>query len=357
MKKREPSFDMLRIIAMMMIICLHYLVKGNLLMPVAQDLSGKNLILWLIEALCICAVNVYILLSGYLLVDASWKPGKVFCLLGTVYYYLLLIPVLLWVTGSLGDVNISLYGLLEYVFPVASEQYWFMTSYILMYLLMPVLSNGLRQMTKRQLEWMIGFLLFFFSVEKSCLPIAISSDHAGYDFGWFLVLFTIAAYCRLYGIPFLQKKKGRNGLILYLISVLLIWGISITAAVLGEYTGIAFFKKYTDIPYHYNYLLCLSAALGLFYYIKEKQFSYEPFAKGVCAVGPLTLGVYLLHEHPMLRYEWPKMLHVDASYSAIVTIYHMFLCVAVIFVSGILAEFVRVWIVRACEQRLRNQKK
>lgn len=75
--KRQANFELLRVVAMFMIISLHYLVKGGAAVPFPFA-AGENpvgVLAWLIEAFCIVAVNCYVLISGYFLVESAWKPG------------------------------------------------------------------------------------------------------------------------------------------------------------------------------------------------------------------------------------------------------------------------------------------
>ena len=66
--KRNVSLDLLRIIAMIMIVTLHVLGKGNgfaITDPVIRMFS------WTLESLCIVSVNLYVLISGYFLLDSN----------------------------------------------------------------------------------------------------------------------------------------------------------------------------------------------------------------------------------------------------------------------------------------------
>lgn len=51
--------------AMMMVVVLHYLGKGGLLPDLTAPLSVQDMVAWLLEAFCIVAVNVYMMISGY----------------------------------------------------------------------------------------------------------------------------------------------------------------------------------------------------------------------------------------------------------------------------------------------------
>ena len=67
--KRQANFELMRIAAMLMIISLHYLVKGGAAVsfPFSAKENPVGVLAWLIEAFCIVAVNCYVLLSGFFL--------------------------------------------------------------------------------------------------------------------------------------------------------------------------------------------------------------------------------------------------------------------------------------------------
>ena len=101
MKKRIVSIELLRILAMMMVVMLHYLSKGGLLTSLTEEFSGGAYIAWLLEAFSIVAVNVYMLISGYFLVESGFKFGRLAELVCQVLFYSLLIPPILMAAGIL----------------------------------------------------------------------------------------------------------------------------------------------------------------------------------------------------------------------------------------------------------------
>ena len=65
LKKREANFELLRIIAMFMIITLHYLYKGGLLTEYVEIGKIDEMLYWLLECICAISVNVFVLITGY----------------------------------------------------------------------------------------------------------------------------------------------------------------------------------------------------------------------------------------------------------------------------------------------------
>lgn len=90
MKKRLYHIESLRIVSMLMIITLHLLVFSGLL-DTYKNFSLTSLFIWGLESLCFIAVNCYVLISGYFLVDSSFKFKKLFKIWIEVFFYSLIL--------------------------------------------------------------------------------------------------------------------------------------------------------------------------------------------------------------------------------------------------------------------------
>lgn len=342
--KRQANFELLRIVAMFMIISLHYLVKGGAAMPFpfAAKEHPVGVLAWLIESFCIVAVNCYVLISGYFCVESAWKPGRVVSLLCQVLFYSLLIPVILLLTGVVSVSDLSLYDWIGFVLPFGTEHYWFATAYLVMYLFAPFLSAGIQKLKKRELQILLALLLAFFSMEKTIVPVSLATDRYGYDFGWFLCLFVTAGYIRLYGIPWLEKRS--HAVWGYVLSCLLVWLLSLFSNTLGK--EIEAFAHYADMPYTYNHLLCLTGAVSLFYVFQNVSLREGRAADVIRLLASGTFGVYLLHEHILVRYRWLAWLKADQMKESFLFVPHMVCCVLLIYAVGTAVDLARAWVFR-----------
>lgn len=337
--KRQANFELLRIVAMFMIIVLHYLVKGWVATPfpfVAKE-NPVGVLAWLIESFCIVAVNCYVLISGYFLVESAWKPGRLVSLLAQVLFYSLLIPLFFLAAGGISGGELDIYDWIGFAFPFGTEHYWFATAYLVMYVLAPFLAEGTRRVEKRTLQVVIGILVLYFSVWKSVLPVRLATDRYGYDFGWFVCLFLIAAYIRLYGLPKLERRK--NAVLLYVGMCLGIF--LLTAGVAAAAGKVAALEYYMDMPTTYDHILCLAGAIGLFMVCKDTRLPEGRLTAVIRGLAPYTFGVYLVHEHLLVRYEWMQWLGVDNVRGSWLFVPHMIGCVLVVYVTGTAADFVR----------------
>lgn len=336
-RKRQANFEILRVLAMAMIVAMHYMLKGGIAVPMSEDGSMVNHASWLIEAFCIVAANCYVLIGGYFLIEVQWKLKKLIALAAQVLFYSMLIPVVCILFGIGNVAEWSVYEWIFAVLPLQMDHYWFATSYVLLFMLVPVLAPGIRQLSQKQLQITISVLLFYYCVIKSISPILLSTDNYGYDLGWFICLFLIAAYIRLYGIPFFEGK-GKSFLI-YVLCSAGIFGISAAAGFICRKTGAL--KYYMDMPYCYNYFLTLLGAVALFYVFKQMEIKEGNVIRLISRVAPYTFGIYLLHENMAVRDLWPIWLGVEGVRDTLLFIPQMLFAVIVVFAFGIIIDFIR----------------
>lgn len=354
-KSRMANYELLRIIAMLMVITLHYLSHTDSLLTAEGDADARRLAGSLIEAFCIVAVNVYVLISGYFLVEAGFKVRRIVVLICQVWFYAVLIPMIMPGLGGL-DGEGGIYRLIQYVLPLQTEHYWFATSYVLLYLFTPLLNTAVRHMGKRQLQITLAGLLLLFSAVKSVVPIPLATDRYGYDFGWFLCIYLVAAYIRLYGSGWLSTAK--RAWICYAGCCAGSFLISAGAWQVSRKLGITAY--YSEVPYHYNYVLCLLGAVALF-----TAFGYVKIPKGrvtglICGLSPCTFGVYLFHEHLDIRSEWTgwmqELTGQAAECSAGGFLVQLVLSVALVYLTGTFVDMIRLNIFRFLGRYLRRTK-
>lgn len=345
-QRRMANLELLRCVAMMMVIVLHYLGKGNLLADLTSDkLGAGHLAAWLLECFCIVAVNVYMLISGYFLCQSSFKPGRLIQLWMQIWTYSVVFGLVGALSGVMTETAFDLHYLLTLVFPVSMGHYWFMSAYVFFYLLLPLAGMAVRKMTRKQLQVTLGFLLFAFCVVKSVLPVRFELDSQGYDCLWYLCVFLTAAYIRRFGLAFLEKK-GRC-LTLYAGSCLLIFAG--TMGLRQVYLRTGSLERMLKMFLEYNHILPFAAAVGLFCFFCKLRTGGKLGAV-VTKIGPYTLGVYLLHENMGLRYAWQNWLGAGKAAAALaeetvgsagILLLWTGAAVAAVFICGILTDIVR----------------
>lgn len=299
-KNRNTNMDLLRMLSMMMVTMLHALGKSGLLLPISGDLALNGWLAWIMECFSIGAVNIFMLLSGYFLIKSQFRTGRLLELIFQTFFYTFGTFFLYFATGKIQMEQMDIYHLLKYYLPVHMDVYWFITAYVALYLLLPVLSQGVLHITQKQLGRSILFLLVYECFVKSVLPFRLEEDARGYSLLWYVILFLIGAYYRLYGFRFL--KKAWQGWLLFVIG---------SGAILFEIAVLYYISSATgrlseivQIALDYNHVFTLLAAVGIFgAFLLGKQLPQMP-GRLVSKLSPYALGVYLFQENEIFRYEW-----------------------------------------------------
>lgn len=307
MKKRQANFELLRIMAMLMIITLHYLDKGGILPAPGESFGAAGFTAWLLEAFCVSAVNVYVLLGAFFLVEQDYEPMRAVRLWGQVFFYSAVIGAVCVIAGIVPVQELTLYKLLIYLMPVTQEHYWFATAYIMMLLFAPLMNRTIRELPEKTFRRAIILLLLLLSVASSVLPVRLPIDRMGYDALWFLVLYLIGAFLRLHG----NSLKIRTGVAAagYVVVSGLIFTSMLVINAFYQRTGSLL--DFINRQYHYNGIFCLTASVFLFLVFRNVRIAEGRGAEMIRRAASVSFGVYLIHEHIDLRYFWPEFLGVQ----------------------------------------------
>ena len=342
-KKRKANFEILRVIAIIMVLILHYLSQTGNLLEVGVSPSSRQITGQFIESFCIVAVNVWVLISGYFLSKSAFKLTRILQLLAQVYFYTILVTIVMQIAGTASvEETDRIYKTTQYLFPISSEHYSFATAYILLYVIAPVLNKGVLYMTRKQIKYTIIGLLVWFCIIKSIVPVIFPTDMFGYNLDWYICLYLIAAYIRKYNVRILTGF-GTSAL-LFIVSGLGNFAVSMVFHRINLTSGR--FTYFATVPAHYNFILCLTGALGLFSMFRYMKVSENAFTKAARVLAPFSFGVYLLHEHIEIRDRWVTWLSGlgivgEASPSAFGMVFHMIRCVLILFVCCIFVDFIR----------------
>ncbi|MCM1344676.1 MAG: acyltransferase [Muribaculaceae bacterium] len=349
---RMANLELLRCIAMMMVIVLHFLGKGNLLPPL--DGLGMDTIgyaAWLLESFCIVAVNVYMMISGYFLCTSPFKLSRLIGLWFQIAFYSIGFGLIGALTGILTETPFDVHYILTLVFPISMGHYWFLTAYVFLYLLLPFVGRAVRQMSRSQLQWSVTLLFCLFCLLKSILPLRLEMDSMGYDCLWYLCVFLAAAYIRRFGVPFLEKKG--HGLLTYAACCLAIFAG--TMGLRGIYLKTGSFGLMLKMFLEYNHILPFLAAAGLFAVFAGCRIRGR-LAAFITRISPYTLGVYLLHENIGFRYSWPKWFGAADVDSVPGLLFCTLTAVACVFCCGILIDILRSILMKGLHGLLQKLK-
>ena len=200
-QQRNYGIELLRIIAMFMIVVLHTLGQGGILASVTPN-SPHFHIAWILEITCFCAVNIYALISGYVLCDKRFRLSRLINLWLSIVFYTVAIT---FVSAAMGWNSISVNGMLDALFPISRQQYWYLSSYCGLLLLTPFLNKALAKIEKHEVKTVLIPGIFFVSI----MPTLFSSDplstHVGYSTIWLSILYLVGGWIKKSDIKYRFK--------------------------------------------------------------------------------------------------------------------------------------------------------
>ena len=100
-------------------------------------------------------------------------------------------------------------------------------------------------------------------------------------------------------------------------------------------------KQYYNIFYAYNAPFTIIGAIGLFLAFRNMRIPSEKAGKLINSLAGLTFGVYLLHEHVLLRHLWTSLWKVGEAYQKPWFILHLAGVVLCVYMAGSIVEWIR----------------
>lgn len=290
-QERKFGLDVLRSISVFLIVLYHFLNHGRFLV---NSINAN----WYIQNFFYCvflvSVNVFVLISGYFL-GCSEKPFKFRKFLNLIFqasFYSTIIYILFCVIGY---EQLSLYGLYQNVFVFLTNRYWFLTTYLIMYLASPFLNMIIKNISKKQFAFLLSGILFLCWCVNNFEIAERLYTHNGYSILWFVMLYLIAGGTRKFD---LFNIKSWVLIIIYFFSLALLF----CYAVFPCLTNSDIFNYILNPRLNYDgfwVLICSVVLLALFSRIKQpKSTKLSNFTKFLASTG---FGVYLLHDNNLVR--------------------------------------------------------
>lgn len=305
-KERQSNFELLRIISMFMIIFWHIMIHGGI---IANQNQTLKIVLSFIQPLLFVHVNSYILVTGYFQCESRFKMGKVLQLNNSAWFYKALIPLGLITMGSL---TLSKLEILKLLSPISHYDYWFMSQYILLYLVSPILNIVINNISKEKYKLMLMLFFVVFSILPFLTNQEIYPSNNGYTLLQFIILYFIGAYLRKYKIEdaYHLRKFSTSSKRLLFISIFFLSGIlSGIITILGnsliginsifDYIGHSLINNSNS----YNNPFLMITTISYFLFFSTLHFKSQL----INLVSKLTLGVYLIHDNIFIRtriYGW-----------------------------------------------------
>lgn len=293
-KKRLIGIDVMKSLSMFMVVALHMIFHGGLLQVDFSDAASLGVTCGL-ESLCIGAVDCFAIASGFLCYGARNRYGRLVSLWLKVVFWSVLITLVLFMVDV---IPFSAQTLALSFFPVLTGSYWYISSYVGLFVLIPVLNAAVYALDGRKTFFAIAPLFIVFSL----LGFLTLNDDPfglvrGYSTLWLAFLYLLGAMIRKFEIaPRISCRLAWGG---FFAGTLLTFGLSL--ALVPLWTG-PLGKTGVPTPFiSYNSPTVLLSALCLFLAMTKLRLHKGLPRQFALLMGAVSLDVYLIHDHPLVR--------------------------------------------------------
>lgn len=336
-KQRNSVIELLRILCILMVIAGHYYTHGiayRMVPYVYETYSLRILAMQLISFGADIANDLFIIVTGYYMVNSAIKGKRIFKLFAQMLFYAWLIVCVFHITGIHPLVGEPLKKAL---LPFWSGENWFVTCYLLLCLFIPFLNPFLKTLEQKQFIKLLVLLFIIHFVTPLFGTKSFWSVKHGLE--QFIILYFIGAFIRLHGFKtkFLQNKWCQRGIlfILALLWFLIGAGTGIIGLTYMNADIIGNVTKYFPV---FSVLIASSlfvVALGI-----------KPFySKIINVLSGSVLGIYLIHDNSLVREHIWRSVSPNYDYIHTNSIFlHMAEKTIQVFLICLLIDQCRIWL-------------
>lgn len=300
-KERNSNFELLRILSMILIVGYHF--SGVAIANEAFEIN--TYIKSFIYNIGLSGVNLFFMMTGFFLIGKKDFSGrKVLSLLFqivTCNILLLFFFLIMKATGLIQYPDLTLFkffGIIEhdYFSPVSSAQHWFLTAYLILFVMIPVFNPYLQKLNVKGYVILLLVTWFFWFV----LPYSFYFRYYHIQRGFFF--YALGGFFQLF-----LRNNSKKQFILGIVSfcLLLPFSVYLRDIFLHE-EATPFLSKYMLIALKFGldgiFIPLLSIAIFLIF----KNLSFQ--SKIVNGISASIFSIYIMHGHGFIRPFFEKIL-------------------------------------------------
>lgn len=342
-KMRNSNFELMRIVSMFFIVIYHIIIHGKIL---ENSHGTTHFVLYIILAICIVHVNSFILVTGYFQCKSKLKLTKVIQLNNSIWFYT--VSIVLFFIIVKGNTFNSI-ELLKTFLPISYNDYWFLTNYLILYLISPILNTVINNIDEKKFKRIIVLLLFIDSILPTLTNSSFFNVTLGYSLYHFIFLYFVGAFLRNYPIEdwYIFKKTSKKALqlislfIFFLMAFINIINQSASKELLNMHpiiaeVGIIFSNSF--IAYNNPLVIIQTIAFFIFFSTLNLKNTFINY------ISTGTIGIYLIHDNNNIRNVLYKFLGFNRNNYSVMILVNILGCAILIFISCLIIELIRKFI-------------
>lgn len=290
--KRERQFEVMRTIAMFFIVIYHILTHGvgrDVFFNAYSPVSMTNILFSdFLLVFCSISVNLYVMVSGYFLADLNFKMSRIVRIWVQTCFYSSVITIIMM---SLGLFPFNIVSIGKSFFPLSTDAYWFVTQFIGLMILSPLLMMLIKQLSYKQFVWLLIGGAFICLAIIPDFPLGKRFHVAHGNSVWsFAYLFLIAGFIR-HHLQVITKRKLITAIILV---TFLTMACEFFSGYHHGYISLYWFD-YNSQPFILSVIV--------FVLVRQIHVPDSFFWNMLVKLAPYSFGVYLIHDQLLVR-EW-----------------------------------------------------
>lgn len=324
-KLRDSNFELFRIILIIMVISIHYLLHGGAL----KNLTPNDTNYYIVNIIYSCirvAVNCFVLISGYFGIKFSMKKLIKFEL--QILFYSISIFIIFTYSGAM---EFSIVELKKSLTPMISREWWFISTYLLLYIISPYVNIVRDKLSKENYIKLLLIGLFFCIIAPTFRfnPLLTNRGFSLYNF---IFLYLIGGYIRKYYNKNISKYK-------FLLSYIIF-------SVLTFYYNLLINDIKNTVAYDYDSIFIFGATISLTMFFKSIKIK----SNIINSISPMVFGIYLIHDHEYVRkFIYTQIFNTNKYYTSNVLLINAIKTIGCIFVVCLIIEFIRLKILGKLE--------
>lgn len=340
--KRQSNIELLRITSMLLIICHHFFVHGNFdFLNSGTFLNEEWAHFW--EMGGKIGVNIFVIISGYFSIKSTnTKPSKIIKLWLQIFTYSIGIYIIF---ALFSGMQIENKDVAKSFFPIIFQNWWFASTYFILYLLIPFINKFLLSLNKKYYK---RFLILSF-ILWSVVPFITGQDNQQNNLIWFVFLYSLAGYIRLYedDINYSNKAFFLLAFVTVVITCFMICLCDVTGLTYTDFQPIAEHICRLQSP------SMLFIALFLFLGFLKTKITYSRI---INLIASSTFGIYLIHDNSFIRdFLWNLVFKNRSFSNSQFLIPYSIIVTVIVFVFCGIVELLRIYLLEKNYMKVINK--
>ena len=323
---RRSNIELLRIVSMFAIVACHFINRSVLN---AQDETSTLNGVWSYLLLLFgkSGVNLFVLISGYfLVVRRAFNANKVVQIIACAFFYSMLFFAVFTASGAQ---PFSIKELVWHAAPITFCRWWFVSAYFILYILSPYINISLRALSRRQYLVLLTVLTILWCVIPTITGVLPESAGRYYQSDrplWFVFLYSVGGYVRLFGTPEKLRRPVGNWILVAFTCLASLFFACVSIKI----------KRVYDIQTVPPFVI----SLLIFLVFSEMRLAYN---KTINLISSATFGVYLIHDHDYVRvFLWETLFHGKTYSESVLLIPYSLFVATVVFAGCAALELARI---------------